>query len=181
MPKVYPELNRPANLLSVARATRTHIVWVREPPGLFAERWTHARMVREYQQNASLRAYYADLLALNKQAKPSVVLIMGDGGYWHPEFIDDLRRDAPVAFWTGDDPEGSEVTSRPFVQYYDYAFCGGIYFSRGIRIEEKFREWGAPAATFIPLGACPDKYVMQDGRSDQEFFSGQRDIDVIYV
>ncbi|HEY7171062.1 MAG TPA: glycosyltransferase [Vicinamibacterales bacterium] len=181
VPKAYPDLTRPQNLESMARANHARFVWVREPAGLFAERWTHERMLAEHSQNTLLRAYYDDLIGVAAQVKPAVVLIMGDGGYWHPELLDRLKRFAPVAFWTGDDPEGSEITSRPFVRYYDYAFCGGIYFSRGVRIEEKFREWGAPAAKFIPLGACRDKYWPQDGRSDEEFFSRQRDIDVMYV
>ena len=59
--------------------------------------------------------------------------------------------------------------------------AAGFTSRRVLRIEKKFREWGAPAATFIPLGACRDKYWPQNGRSDEEFFSRQRDIDLIYV
>jgi spore maturation protein CgeB len=181
IPKVFPDLARAANLESMARANGLSIIWVQEPAGLFAERWTETRLSAEGATNPVLRDYYADLLALAERRRPDFVLIMGDGGYWHPMFLNDLRRQALVAFWTGDDPEGSDVTSRPFVKNYDYAFCGGVFFGPGVRIAEKFIEWGAPRARFIPLGACPDKYRLQDGRSDEEFFSRQRDIDVIYV
>jgi spore maturation protein CgeB len=181
VPKVYPDLARTANLESVARHNGLHLVWVKEPPGLFAERWTAERLESEYQRNDRLHAFYRDILGLQQQLKPATVLVMGDGGYWHRQFLQQLKALSFVAFWTGDDPEGSAQTSRPFVGYYDYAFCGGVFFDQFKRIDEKFVEWGAPVAKFIPLGACPDKYYAQGNRTDEAFFSTQRDIDVIYV
>lgn len=181
MPAVFPDLARPDNLDSVARANRLHLTWVREPSGLFAERWDSARLEREYVANTRLRSFYDELLAIADSTKPHAILIMGDGGRWHPEFVSALRRRATVGFWTGDDPEGSPVTSQPFVRLYDHVFCGGIFYSATERIAQKFLEWGAPKATFIPLGACPDKYRLKDGKTDQAFFQDQRDIDVIYA
>ena len=181
MPSVYPDLARPGNLDAMARANHLHVTWVQEPPGLFAERWDAARLEREHGSNSDLEAFYTQILAVVDASPPRAVLIMGDGGRWHPTFVEALRRRTMVAFWTGDDPEGSPVTSQPFVRYYDHVFCGGIYFSAAERIADKFVEWGAPKATFIPLGGCPDKFRPQGTKSDAEFFQGQRDIDVIYA
>jgi spore maturation protein CgeB len=181
VPKAYPDLARPQNLESIARANGLRLLWLKEPAGLFSERWNAERLQSEYAGNQRLRAFYRDILAVQSAYRPSLALFMGDGGYWHPEFLNQLKPASFVALWTGDDPEGSEITSRPFVRNFAYAFCGGIWFSETVRIEEKFREWGAPMARFIPLGACKDKYRMQGERPEAEFFSTQRDIDVIYV
>lgn len=181
LPKVFPDLTREANLASIARANKLRLLWMREPPGLFKTRWNAARLILEYARNESLRAFYRDVIAVQQAHRPSLVLIMGDGGYWHEELLNHLKRSSCVAFWTGDDPEGSNETSRPFVRNFDYAFCGGVDFSKNVRIEQQFRAWGAPAAQFVPLGACQDKYQAQGDRTDGEFFLQQRDIDLIYV
>jgi spore maturation protein CgeB len=179
--KVFPDLARSGNLDAIARANGLHLLCLREPDGLFSERWNATRLEREYRGNARLRAHYSDLLAIARQRNPNTILVMGDGGYWHPELVAELRKQSTVAFWTGDDPEGSEQTSRPFVQYYDYAFCGGIFYSSTQRIAEQFVSWGARRSRFIPLGACPDKYLLRGDKSDADFFEKQRDIDLIYV
>jgi hypothetical protein len=181
IPKVFPDLTRPANLESIARYNKLHLIWVSDPVGLFRERWNERRLRREYVTNPLLRDFYADLLTIQELRSPGIVLIMGDGGYWHPDFLARLRRRSRIAFWTADDPEASPVSSLPYVRFYDHVFCGGIYFSPGVRITEKFLEMGAPKATFIPLGGYVDKYQLQGERSDEEFFVRQRDIDVIYI
>lgn len=180
--KTFPDLARPTNLDAVARANHVHLIAAREPDGLFSTRWGMERLLSEFAGNLRLREYYDDLVELCRRRDVPTVLVMGDGGYWHPEFIGRLRQHgAKIAFWTGDDPEGSALTSRPFVHLYDHAFCGGVFFDATTRIRDKFLEWGARRATFIPLGTTPDKYEVQDGLSDVEYFQYGRDIDLIFV
>jgi glycosyltransferase involved in cell wall biosynthesis len=180
--RCFPHITGAEALAAVATHNGLALLVAREPPGLFAERWTPERLEREHAGNAVLRDYYEDLAAVQASRGVRDVLVMGDGGYWHPSLLTRLRRQgARLAFWTGDDPEGSPVTSRPFVRHYDHAFCGGVFFDTTARIADRFREWGAPRATFIPLGGAPGKFEPPGALDEDAYFRRGRDIDVIFV
>lgn len=163
---------------AVASANGLTLVSAREPEGLFAARWTPERLEHEHAGNAVLRDYYDDLAALHAASGARDVLVMGDGGHWHPAFLGRLRQQgARLAFWTGDDPEGSPVTSQPYVRHYDYAFCGGVYFDRTTRVADRFLAWGARRAAFIPLAATPGKYEGPGAATEDDYFRAGRDIE----
>lgn len=104
-----------------------------------------------------------------------ISIFFGSGFLWSEEFLEKIKKISYTACYFADDPEGSEDTSRYYVKNFHYAFCGGIFFNKTERIEEKYREWGARKSRFIPLGAAPVKYA-----PFLRSFS-ERDIDVVYV
>ena len=177
----FPHIADPRVLAATAALSDVTLLVAREPPGLFAERWTPERLEREHAGNAVLAAFYDDVVGLQATSGVRDVLVMGDGGYWHPRLLQRLREQgARLAFWTGDDPEGSAVTSKPFVRHYDHAFCGGVFFDATTRVATRFLEWGARRATFIPLAAAPGKYE-SPGAAGEDRYYRDRDIDVIFV
>lgn len=180
--KCFPHVTRDTTLKAIARANELTLLVAREPPGLFAERWEPSRLEREHAGNLMLRDYYDDLAGVHSSQGVRDVLVMGDGGFWHSDFLERLRRQgARLSFWTGDDPEGSAVTSAPYVRHYHYAFCGGLFYDADTRVAERFRTWGARHAAFVPLGGAPDKYEAQGAVDDEAYFRTSRDIDVIFV
>ena len=104
-----------------------------------------------------------------------ISIFFGSGYPWTASFLEKIKNNSYIACYFAEDPEGSRRTSMHYVKNYQYAFCGGIFFDKTLRIEEKYREWGARKSKFIPLGVGPLKYA----NTLPEL--SKRDIDVIYV
>jgi spore maturation protein CgeB len=104
-----------------------------------------------------------------------ISIFFGSGYPWTASFLEKIKKTSYIACYLAEDPEGARRTSQYYVKNYHYAFCGGIFFNKTKRIEEKYREWGARKSKFIPLGVGPVKRapVLPD------LF--KRDIDIIYV
>jgi hypothetical protein len=120
----------------------------------------------------SVYEYILEYLKINNI---KICLFFGSGYHWSREFLDKVKTISYTACYFADDPERSELTSKHYVKNFHYAFCGGIYFDKNTKIEEKYREWGARKSKFIPLGAYPAKY------NEQLNDLNKRDIDLVYV
>ncbi|QQS15833.1 MAG: glycosyltransferase [Candidatus Moraniibacteriota bacterium] len=118
---------------------------------------------------------YSRILDYLKDHQVTICIFFGSGYPWSQSFINRVKSISYAACYFGDDPEGSDHTSRWYVRYYDYAFCGGIYFDRLKKTEELYREWGARKALFVPLGANPIKYRLPFNDVSS------RNIDLVYV
>lgn len=123
----------------------------------------------------SVTQEYSSIIDYLKDHHVNICIFFGSGYPWSQSFINRVKSIAYVACYFGDDPEGSNHTSRWYVRYYDYAFCGGIYFDTLKKTEEVYKEWGARKTLFVPLGANPVKY-----RLPFEDLSS-RNIDLVYV
>lgn len=139
----------------------------------------------------SLRRSYKEHLLLNTDQKMReayafineyliknnipVSIFFGSGYPWTAQFLEKVKQHSYTACYFAEDPEGAKRTSTYYVKNYHYAFCGGIFFNKTKRIEEKYREWGARKSKFIPLGVGPVKYL-----PDLSDLS-KRDVDIIYV
>lgn len=108
--------------------------------------------------NIYLTEYYKYILDLIKIKDIKIVLILCAGYPYTKEFIENLKKKSFVAAYFADDPEGSFKTSKYWVKYYDVAFCGGVYYNSKQKITQKYIEFGAKEAHFIPLGVRFDKY-----------------------
>lgn len=122
-----------------------------------------------------VRETYSFILDYIRGQGISVCIFFGSGYPWHEDFLDRLKGISYVACYFGDDPEGAKKTSEFYVKNFHYAFCGGVFFDGGNTIEEKYLEWGARKAKFIPLGANPVKY--REPVKDLD----KRSIDFVYV
>lgn len=125
--------------------------------------------------NSDFRKEYENILSYVKLNKVSICLFLSDADIWTKPFLDKLKKQSYTACYLADDPEGSRKKSKPFVKYYDYAFCGGIFFNENERIEDKYLEWGARKSMFIPLGVRLSKYIAE-APTHQE-----RSIDLVYI
>jgi spore maturation protein CgeB len=130
---------------------------------------------RLHDSNPRMKKLYRFILEYIKNNEIPLCIFFGSGYPWSELFLNKIKEYSYSACYFADDPEGSEKTSRYYVKNYQYAFCGGIYFDKNNRIEDKYKEWGAKKSKFIPLGACPAKYV-NNLRSFKE-----RDTALVYV
>lgn len=139
------------------------------------------RVFKEFSQhkkldsNQSVQGEYENIISYLQRNSIEICIFFGSGYPWTETFIKKIRRFSYAACYFGDDPEGSNHTSRWYVRYYDYAFCGGVYFDSKRSIAEVYKEWGAENSKFIPLGANPTKYKLPfNNLSD-------RNVDIMYV
>lgn len=108
--------------------------------------------------DVKIKNVYSYITNYIKNNKIEACLFLGSGFPWTGEFLKDLKKYSYAACYFSDDPEGSENTSRYYVKNFHYAFCGGVYFDEKNTVEDKYRQWGARKAMFIPLGANLSKY-----------------------
>ncbi len=129
----------------------------------------------ELDKKNDVREIYSFIFDYIKEHKIEICIFFGSGYSWHESFLLKLKEIAYIACYFGDDPEGSSKTSKFYVKNFNYAFCGGIFYNDRSTIEEKYIEWGAKRAKFIPLGVCPAKY------SEPIRDLNQRSVDLVYV
>lgn len=106
------------------------------------------------------------------------VLFVGQSHVYLPEFIESLDNIYTV-FDSADDPNSSEVCSKPYVKYYDHVFAAGVNFDGNTKITEKFLEWGAKRADWWPLGFRGDTY--NPNLTVEDIYQKERDIDLAFV
>src|SRR5262249_36580691 len=99
------------------------------------------------------------------------VLIAAGGSMLHPEFV---RRLATFNVWIcDDDPESSEVLSRPAAPAFDYCF------PINIACLDDYRRWGCRNVDWIfhPVRA----ELRAAGVTEEAILTGRRDLDVIML
>ena len=107
------------------------------------------------------------------------IFISNHGNVYHPEFILHLRQLGKyTVLVSADDPESSDICSKPYVKYFDHSFSWGVYYDKEKKIIQKFYEWGSKRANIWPYG------VSEEVISDTEICVNKslpRDIDVIFI
>jgi len=96
-----------------------------------------------------------------------------------PEFLNEIKKYTKIASWVQDDDVYNRAIniSKPYVKYYDYAFCSAVYYKWDkILLKDKYKEWWAKNTEFIPLWLYYHKF---DKNWDVDYEN--RDIDVVYV
>ena len=94
------------------------------------------------QRDAALMDLYDRITRL---ADDRDVLILYNGANLHPEFIDTL--DLLKVYTAGDDPESTEILTRPLAPAFD------IHLVNNIACVDVYRSWGLKKVHFWPLGS----------------------------
>ncbi len=99
------------------------------------------------------------------------VLINASGINLHPEFVETL----PVftVFQCFDDPESSEILSKPVAASYDLCLVGNV------AEVETYKTWDVDNVEWMPMGLLPGYY--DPAISEKELFSVNRDIDLFLI
>ena len=87
---------------------------------------------------------------LVEMASDRDVLINFNGANIHPEWLKDLSTFNVYICW--DDPESSEMLSKPVAKFFDFAFSGNA------ACVPLYQSWGVKRCDFLPL-CCPDSEV----------------------
>lgn len=107
------------------------------------------------------------------------ILMVRYDNVYVPEFLRSLSNNIYKVYFCDDDPEGSDVRSKPYVHAFDYSFAAAVNFDKNTRTWKKYLEWGAKKAGWYPLGVMPEDY--DPSLSIDDIYNRPRDIDVIYV
>lgn len=89
-------------------------------------------------------------------------IFFGNVIWWHMDFLNVLKKHSIACSYIVDDDveEVANRISRPYVKYFDWAFCGSVYYKdEKTFMKDKYLEWWAKRAAFVPLWFCFDKYV----------------------
>jgi spore maturation protein CgeB len=116
---------------------------------------------------------------INNLSKTHDVLMVCQSHICLPEFIESLKNKIYTVFYSADDPDASEVCSKPYVKCYDHLFAAGVNFDEDTKITEKFLEWGAKRANWWPLGFRGDTY--NPNLKVEDIYQKKRDIDFVFV
>ena len=130
---------------------------------------------KRFTSQSYVHEIYEKIYNYVKDNEIKIVIIFWAGHFWSEEFVERLKKISYVAGYFGDDTDEADVTSKPYVKYYDYAFTGSYLFTENITVPQKYIEWGAPKAKFIPLGAKKTSYPERISNLTD------RDIDITYV
>lgn len=137
---------------------------------------SHEEILRLYEDNdPKLINLYNKISQL---AESYDVFIVTQSHVYLPEFIKTLNNIYTV-FYSGDDPDSSEICSKPYVEYYDHIFAAGLNFDEKRKITDQFLEWGAKKADWWPLGFRGDTY--NNNLKIEDFYNKKRDIDLVFI
>lgn len=94
------------------------------------------------------------------------------------EFLSEIKEYTKIASWVQDDDvyKKAEIISKPYVQYYDWAFCSSVYYKWDkILMKDMYKKRGAKNSEFIPLWLYHHKYD-----ENRVIDYDNRDIDLLY-
>lgn len=97
------------------------------------------------------------------------VLIAAGGSMLHPEFIS--RLSVYTVFICADDPESSEILSKPVAPSFDFSFMFNI------SCLDMYKSWGCRNAQWLFYPLVPG--YMGENLSEGKILSGERDIDIV--
>ncbi len=134
-----------------------------DPPAL---RFTFPALDRKWKRgDRALTALYAEL---KQRAAACEVLILFNGANLHPEFLSELS--TFNAYMCFDDPESSQLVSRPVAKFFDACFVANI------AALDQYRGWGCRNVFFRPFG-FHDSHVDPEIDTAQ-IRSGEKDLDI---
>lgn len=111
-------------------------------------------------------------------AKTHDIFIVRYDNVYLPEFLKSLK-DIYKVYFCDDDPEGSDVGSKPYVHAFDHSFAAAVNFDKNTKTWQKYLEWGAKRADWYPLSIMPEDY--NPSLSVDNIYNVDRDIDLVYV
>jgi len=108
---------------------------------------------------------------LEAQLRERDVLILFNGANIHEDFVKQLSTFNVYICW--DDPESSDVLSKPVAKYFDFAFTGNI------ACVNLYKSWGVENVDFLPFG-CPDS-DRDLTLTKEQILEGLRDNDLVLL
>jgi spore maturation protein CgeB len=99
------------------------------------------------------------------------VFILFNGANIHEDFVKCLSTYNVYICW--DDPESSDLLSKPVAKYFDFAFTGNV------GCVSLYKSWGVENVDFIPFG-CPDS-DRDLTLTKNQILEGTRDIDLVLL
>lgn len=99
------------------------------------------------------------------------VFILWNGANVHEDFVKSLSTFNVYICW--DDPENSDLLSKPVAKYFDFAFTGNV------ACVNLYKSWGIQNVDFLPFG-CPDS-DRDLTLTKNQILEGERDIDVVLL
>lgn len=129
-----------------------------------------------YQNNDGLLRMYEDIRKLIQTHRADVLLVDNCPPY-HPEFLRTL--DVYKALRVCDGPTAAYDRDFAYVHAYDHMLYHSPAYSRDLTMPEKLAYCGAKRSTFWPLALFD---ALCDAKlSEEQVFSRDRDLDVIFV
>jgi glycosyltransferase involved in cell wall biosynthesis/predicted O-methyltransferase YrrM len=116
-------------------------------------------------RSPELMTIYDDL---EKTAQTFDVLIAAGGSMLHPEFVATLP--TYNIFICGDDPESSEILSKPVAPYFDYSF------PLNASCNELYRSWGCHNVDWLFIPVYPRDF--DPSITEESILNGKRDVDI---
>lgn len=88
------------------------------------------------------KPYYDYITEIIKKEHIKLCLFCGNVIPWHNDFLKELKKYTIVASYIGDDDVRmvAERISKPYVKYYDWSFCGSIYYDENTKLKDKYKE-----------------------------------------
>ncbi len=126
-------------------------------------------------KDANLLRFYDKIRELSKTHD---VFMVNYENVYHPEFIKSLKNIYTVIV-SGDDPDGSERCSKPYVHAFNHAFAWGVNFDKDTKITDKFLDWGVKRADRWEHGFTPERY--DPSLTIDDIYNGKRNVDLVYV
>ena len=129
-----------------------------------------------FEKDRRLLEMYSDLEKLIAETK-SQVLVVDNCPPYHPEYL--LTLDLYKVLRVCDGPIVAYERDIPYVHAYDHVLYHSPAYSPEIGMADKLRYCGAKAVSFWPLAVFDQNF--DPNATEDELFSGTRDIDVIFI
>jgi spore maturation protein CgeB len=141
------------------------------PPALNQRQWLpFDQLDRRWRKND--RALLTMYAALEEKLRLKDVFIVFNGANVHPNFLRNLSTFNVYICW--DDPESSELLSRPVAHSFDYCFTGNA------SCVPLYQSWGIKKVDFLPyLFFTEEDY--DPCMTERHIFEENRDIDVVFL
>jgi hypothetical protein len=101
------------------------------------------------------------------------VLVLYNGANLHPDFV--RQMDILKVYTAGDDPESTEILTKPCAPSFD------IHLVNNIACVEMYRQWGLRNVHFWPLGSLSEEQDIEDLSENSILEPQQRTIPIIYI
>jgi len=131
--------------------------------------WHFPKLDRAWQQRDRFLLDQYD--ALRNALVDRDVLIAAGGSMLHPEFVEQLE--AYTVFTCCDDPESSEVLSRPAAPAFDFAF------SMNVACLDDYRAWGCRKVDWFYHAIQPE--ATAPGITEESILNQPRDLDIVLL
>jgi hypothetical protein len=126
----------------------------------------NAQLMQMYEEfEAAIRAHHADAIIVNNYPP------------YHPDFLKKLN--VYKVLYSGDDPGATYMRNIPYLHAYDHVFYLNPDYSQDMNMNEKMDYCGMKNKNWVPHGVFEEDY--DPSISEDELFTQDRDIDIIYV